>query len=128
MNGHHYLFDAIMYSYDWIPITGDVFGKIHEGNVTDFLVRTFSHSFVLAIQMAAPLVAALFLTDVGLGFLARTAPQFNVFVIGIIIKIIVGLVLLMLLMPMLVSLFDHLFAKMFEALRELLGVLGDEPT
>lgn len=128
MNGHHYLFDAIMYSYDWIPITGDVFGKIHDGNVTDFLVRTFSHSFVLALQMAAPLVAALFLTDVGLGFLARTAPQFNVFVIGIIIKIIVGLVLLMLLMPMLVSLFDHLFAKMFEALRQLLGVLGDGPT
>ncbi|MEC0203162.1 flagellar biosynthetic protein FliR [Paenibacillus lautus] len=128
MNGHHYLLDAIMYSYDWIPITGDVFGKIHNGNVTDFLVRTFSYSFVLALQMAAPLVAALFLTDVGLGFLARTAPQFNVFVIGIIVKIIVGLVLLMLLMPMLVSLFDHLFAKMFEALRQLLGVLGDGPT
>ncbi len=125
MNGHHYLLDAIMYSYDWVPITGNVSSKILDGSVTDILVRTFAHSFVLALQMAAPLVAALFLTDVGLGFLARTAPQFNVFVIGIILKILVGLVLLMLLMPGLVSLFDHLFAQMFEALRQLLGVLHE---
>ena len=27
MNGHHYLFDAIMYSYDWIPITGMCLGR-----------------------------------------------------------------------------------------------------
>lgn len=127
MNGHHYLLDAIMYSYDWMPITGNVFTKFQDGSVTDFLITTFAHSFVLALQMAAPLVAALFLTDVGLGFLARTAPQFNVFVIGIILKIIVGLVLLLLLMPGLVALFDHLFAEMFEALQKLLGTIGSKP-
>lgn len=128
MNGHHYLLDAIMYSYDWMPITGNVFTKFQDGSVADFLITTFAHSFVLSLQMAAPLVAALFLTDVGLGFLARTAPQFNVFVIGIILKIIVGLVLLFLLMPGLVALFDHLFAEMFEAMQKLLGTIGNRPS
>ncbi|MEK3734584.1 flagellar biosynthetic protein FliR [Paenibacillus sp. FSL M8-0334] len=125
MNGHHYLLDAIMYSYDWIPVTGEIFSKIHDGSVAEFLIRTFAYSFVLALQMAAPLVAALFLTDVGLGFLAKTAPQFNVFVIGIALKIIVGLILLMLLMPGLTALFDFLFGKLFESLRHLLDTLGD---
>ncbi|KKO53277.1 flagellar biosynthetic protein FliR [Paenibacillus sp. DMB20] len=127
MNGHHYLLDAIMYSYEWMPVTGNVFAKIGDGSVTDFLVTTFAYSFVLALQMSAPLVASLFLTDVGLGFLARTAPQFNVFVIGIILKMLVGLILLLLLMPGLVALFDHLFDKMFTALQELLGVIGRRP-
>lgn len=127
MNGHHYLLDAIMYSYEWMPVTGNVFAKIGNGSVTDFLVTTFAYSFVLALQMSAPLVASLFLTDVGLGFLARTAPQFNVFVIGIILKMLVGLILLLLLMPGLVALFDHLFDKMFTALQELLGVIGRRP-
>ena len=60
---------------------------------------------MLALQMSAPLVAAMFLTDVGLGFLARTAPQYNVFVIGIPIKIIVGFLMMAVLMPGLVTLF-----------------------
>lgn len=128
MNGHHYLLDAIMYSYEWMPVTGDIYSKIGDGSVADFLIRTFAISFALALQMAAPLVAALFLTDVGLGFLARTAPQFNVFVIGIILKILVGLLLLFLLMPGLTALFDHLFNKMFTALQDLLGVIGRRPS
>lgn len=127
MNGHHFLLDAIMYSYDWMPITGNVFSKIQDGSVTEFLITTFAYSFVLALQMSAPIVAALFLTDVGLGFLARTAPQFNVFVIGIPLKIIVGLILLLLLMPGLTGLFENLFAEMFEAMRSLLGVIGSKP-
>lgn len=127
MNGHHFLLDAIMYSYDWIAITGNVFYEIQAGSVSDFLITTFAHSFVLALQMCAPIVAALFLTDVGLGFLARTAPQFNVFVVGIPLKIIVGLVLLLLLMPGLSGLFEHLFVEMFEALQKLLDVIGSKP-
>ncbi|NMO96172.1 flagellar biosynthetic protein FliR [Paenibacillus lemnae] len=127
MNGHHYLLDAIMYSYEWVPVTGNVFTRFEDGSTSDFLITTFAYSFVLALQMAAPIVVALFLTDIGLGFLARTAPQFNVFVIGIIMKILVGLAMLILLMPGLVTLFDHLFDKLFRALQELLGVLGQRP-
>ena len=127
MNGHHHLLDAVIYSYGWIPISGDIFARIGDGQITDFLVKTLSYSFVLALQMSAPLVAALFLTDVGLGFLARTAPQFNVFVIGLIVKILIGLALLILLMPGLTALFEHLFSQMFEALQNLLDVMGERP-
>ncbi|MBO2945741.1 flagellar type III secretion system protein FliR [Paenibacillus sp. F411] len=127
MNGHHYLLDAIMYSYEWVPVTGNVFFKFEDGSTSEFLIKTFSYSFALALQMSAPIVVSLFLTDLGLGFLARTAPQFNVFVIGIIVKILVGLGMLFLLMPGMVTLFDHLFDKLFRALQGLLGVLGQRP-
>ncbi|MNV87723.1 flagellar biosynthesis protein FliR [compost metagenome] len=74
--------------------------------------------------MSAPLVTALFLTDLGLAFLARTAPQYNVFVIGVPLKIIVGLALLMILMPTMAVLFQNLFSIMFESMRNLLTTMG----
>lgn len=128
INGHHYLLDAVIRSYNWIPLSNDVFQRIYRGGVTEFLVSTFSQSFTLAFQMSAPLVVALFLTDVALGFLARTAPQFNVFVIGIPLKIIVGLVVLLLLIPGFIYAFEHLFEVMFKALHNLFGTLGSRPT
>lgn len=128
INGHHYLLDAVIRSYNWIPLNNDVFLRMASGNVTEFLVSAFGQSFVLAFQMAAPLVAALFLTDVALGFLARTAPQFNVFVIGIPLKIIVGLAMLMLLVSGFIYAFEHLFEVMFRALHNLFGILGNQPS
>lgn len=127
MNGHHYLLDAIVYSYKWVPIDNDLFLKMINGSLSEFLIRTFAQSFMLAFQMSAPLVTALFLTDVGLAFLARTAPQYNVFVIGVPLKIIVGLALLLILMPGLAVLFQNLFDIMFESMHNLLGLVGKSP-
>lgn len=127
MNGHHYLLNAIIYSYNWVPLNNDILATMLDGSLSDFLVRTFAQSFTLAFQMSAPLVAALFLTDVGLAFLARTAPQYNVFVIGVPLKIIIGLALLILLMPGLAVLFQNLFDIMFESMQNLLNLIGKSP-
>ena len=88
--------------------------------MTDFLDRMLAQTFMLALQMSAPLVVAMFLADVGLGFLARTAPQYNVFVIGIPIKILVGFLMLSILMPTLVTLYEHIFDEMFSAIQKLM--------
>jgi len=127
MNGHHYLLTGLMDSYQWLPLTNDLFARIMEGGVTDFLTRTFGNTFLLALQVAAPLVVAMFLTDLGLGFLVKTAPQFNIFVIGIPLKIIIGLILLMLLLPGMAVLFEKLFAIMFDSLEHLLGIVQGPP-
>ncbi|WP_425415281.1 flagellar biosynthetic protein FliR [Paenibacillus stellifer] len=124
MNGHHYLLDAIVNSYNWVPLNNSVLERMMDGTLSDFLIRTFGQAFMLALQMSAPLVTALFLTDLGLAFLARTAPQYNVFVIGVPLKIIVGLALLMILMPTMAVLFQNLFSIMFESMRNLLTTMG----
>ncbi|MNJ73871.1 Flagellar biosynthetic protein FliR [compost metagenome] len=85
------------------------------------------NTFLLAIQIAAPLIVAMFLTDVGLGFLTKTAPHFNVFVVGIPLKIIIGLILLILLMPSLAGLFERLFSIMFDSLEQLFGIVQGPP-
>lgn len=127
MNGHHYLLSGLMNSYQWMPLDNELFGRLMNGSVTEYLVRVFGNTFLLAIQIAAPLVVAMFLADVGLGFLTKTAPQFNVFVIGIPMKILLGLFLLMLLMPGLAMLFDKLFTIMFQSIEGLFGIVQGPP-
>jgi len=124
LNGHHYLLSALMRSYEWIPLDNRLFARMADGSAADFLARAFSETFLLALQLSAPIVVAMFLTDVGLGFLAKTAPQYNVFVIGMPIKILVGFLILILLIPGFTALFGSLFADMFEALESLLNLLS----
>ncbi|SFS79140.1 flagellar biosynthetic protein FliR [Paenibacillus sp. BC26] len=123
INGHHYLLSALLQSYEWIPLTNTLFAQFSSGSMTSYLTGMFGQTFLLAVQMSAPLVVAMFLTDVGLGFLARTAPQYNVFVIGIPIKILVGFLMLAVMMPGLVILYEHLFEQMFAAMRKLFDIL-----
>ncbi|MEC0332980.1 flagellar biosynthetic protein FliR [Paenibacillus macerans] len=128
MNGHHYLLDAIIRSYDWVPLSNDVFQRIYNGNLADFLAQTFGQALLLAFQMSAPLVVAIFITDVALGLLARTAPQFNIFAVGIPVKIIVGLLVMLLLVPSFIYAFKALFEVLFDALHDLLSTIGQRPT
>ena len=44
-----------------------------------------------ALEIAAPLLAALFLAEAALGLLARAAPQMNIFQLGLPVKILVTL-------------------------------------
>lgn len=119
INGHHYLLMAIMNSYEWLPLDNKLFQIYYEGQIAEFLTRTFADTFLLALQVAAPIVVTMFLTDFGLALLARTAPQYHVFVIGIPIKIMVGLAILVLLLPGFGALFQLLFDHMFAALEKL---------
>ncbi|TVY10643.1 flagellar biosynthetic protein FliR [Paenibacillus cremeus] len=121
-NGHHYLLEGIMRSYEWIPLNNDFFVKNNNGQIWDFIIKTFSSVFYVSFQMAAPIVVALFLTDLGLGLLARVAPQFNIFVIGLPIKVILGFVLLLLLFPGYELIFKDLFASMMDALGKFFGL------
>ncbi|RKP55472.1 flagellar type III secretion system protein FliR [Cohnella endophytica] len=123
LNGHHYLISAIMDSYKWLPLDNQLFQIYYGGQVTEFLTRTFADTFLLAVQIAAPIIVTMFLTDFGLALLARTAPQYNVFVIGLPTKILIGLALLVLLLPGFSALFQMVFDHMFKALEKLFTIL-----
>jgi len=123
MNGHHHLLNGLMNSYEWIPLSNELFAQMMQGSINEFLVKTFATTFMLALQVAAPLIVAMFLTDVGLGFLTKSAPQFNVFVIGIPLKILIGIFLLILLMPGMSIVFERLFSLMFDSLEQLFAIL-----
>ena len=94
-DAHHIIIGAIVQSFDLInPATVDF------SNVTpEIILRYFSTMFVIAIKIAAPIMAILFFLSVGLGLVARTVPQMNVFIVGFPLQIGVGLLMVALAMP-----------------------------
>jgi flagellar biosynthetic protein FliR len=123
-DGHHMFIKAIIESYHWLPLQNDLFARIGDGQVSDFMVRSFITMFTLAFQMSLPVLAAMFLTDMGLGLLTRVAPQFNIFVVGAPLKLIIGLAILMFLFPEFLSIFRDLFSTMFEHMVNLLKIVS----
>ena len=117
LDGHHILIRALALSLHRVGPGGFPDGP----DLAAITVALGSAVFVLAIQVGAPIVAALFLTDAALGFVARAVPQMNVFLIGIPAKIAVGLVFLLVSAPLL-GLFVKVQVGRMEA--QLLSVLS----
>ena len=56
--------------------------------------HTFSTIFLSAVELAAPVLIALVITDAGFGVVSRVMPQLNVFAVGFPAKILVGFVII----------------------------------
>jgi flagellar biosynthetic protein FliR len=67
----------------------------------DYLQR----AFLIGMKISLPIFGSVVLAEVGLGFVARTVPQMNVFVLGIPLKTAIGLFVLLTILPSTVDLF-----------------------
>ncbi|HEX6923688.1 MAG TPA: flagellar biosynthetic protein FliR [Bacillales bacterium] len=123
VNAHYLLIDGIFYSYQFIPLESL---EIHlgSGSLARLATETFVKMFVIAFQMAAPVVGSLFLVDIALGIVARTVPQVNVFIVGLPLKVLVTFVILIIIMPLFMGLVHELVGEMVSATRGLMEILG----
>ncbi len=87
MNGHLYLLQALSQSFELVP-PGTL---LLNPQVKEEILSFSSQIFVLAIKVAAPVMVAEFLVTLGLGIIAKLAPQVNVLFVGFPVKIAVGL-------------------------------------
>ena len=86
LNGHLHLLQAVGTSFEYIPPGGLLLSNSLATNIFKFS----NLMFTLAIQIAAPVMAALFLVDLALALISRAAPQMHVLMLGFPIKITVG--------------------------------------
>jgi flagellar biosynthetic protein FliR len=98
-NGHLLLIQAVVESLRLIPPGG--LSWIPAGDLS--LGEWLSEAFKLAAKIVVPFYCALLLADVGLGFLARTVPQMNVFILGLPVKIALGFLVMAMVLPLAVE-------------------------
>lgn len=97
VKGDHILLTVLAQSFRLLPVGGEIlFAK-----GLPYMIKAFGNLFLLAVQVALPIFGVLFLTDMGLGVLAKLVPQINVFFLGFPLKIFLGLFLLILSLPVL---------------------------
>lgn len=107
-NAHHLFLRALAESYRLVP----PFGFHFSNSVMQQVVDLGGNMFVIAIQVGAPIIAALLLTSVAFGLVARTVPQMNVFIVAMPLKIAVGLLFIGFSLPYLSSFLNTMFREM----------------
>ncbi len=108
MDGHLFLLRGMADSFRLIPPGGIVVG----GAVTQDIIALSAGMFSVAVRIAAPVIAALFLVELSLAIMGRAAPQMNLLTFGFPLKIAVGFFFIGML-------FNILATRMEEVIQEL---------
>jgi flagellar biosynthetic protein FliR len=119
INGHHFILQAIQFSYSSIPIGGNTLSE----SALSTLVALTGSVFVVAVKFAAPVVVALFLTNIALAILTRVMPQMNIFAVSMPAKVGVGIMVLMATAPLMAYVFKKLLTNFENNVLELVKAL-----
>lgn len=116
IGGDAWLIQGIARTYDLVPLLD--FPAM--GALTAGMLHAFTQLFVAALEIVAPVLLAVLLTDAAFGMVARVVPQMNVFAVGFPAKLVVGLLLVAATLPFAASwISDELRASIEVALRAL---------
>ena len=118
INGHHFLVKAIYRSYELAPIFP--LGNEASSGLLKFLVHSMSGMFVIALKIALPVVATIFLVTVSLGILAKAAPQMNIMMLGFPFKIAVAFGVMILITPLIIRIMNVSLERTFKFISKVL--------
>ena len=120
LNMHHLIIETLIKSFDYIPLTISNIGTFRlEG-----LVVLFAEVFELALNLAAPIIIVVLITDVVLGVISRTVPQINVLMLGMPLKAMVGFIVTMFTFSWLMNVITNIIGLMPEHLYKFMKLFG----
>jgi len=88
IDGHHLFIRALAASFEMISPYSFSFSP----SIPEIIISISVQMFVIALKIAAPIMIALFLSNLCLGIVARTVPQVNILMVGFPINIGIGLI------------------------------------
>lgn len=122
-NGHHLLIQGILASFQWVPLQAALPSWM-DGRLSTMLLECLQQMFMIGFMMALPILGTLLVVDAGLGIIARTVPQMNMFAIFPPIKILIHFLMYLLVLPGFFYLLKVLCENMFDSIHMVLRIMG----
>jgi flagellar biosynthetic protein FliR len=95
MRGHLAVVEALLHSFEQVP----PMMMLVDGALAEFVIGILQSTFDLALRMSGPVILALLLTSLIMGFLGKTMPQLNILSVGFAFKILTGLFFMAITIP-----------------------------
>lgn len=122
IRGHHLLISALYQSFEILPVFD--FSNIAKVELLSVsLSKIFSQMFFLALKIAFPIIATMFIVAFVLGLLAKASPQMNIFMVGFPFQISIGLISVFIVMPFFIEMVGNVVDYMFKDILNLLYTL-----
>ena len=99
VDGHYYLIHAAVQSFELVPLAGLDFGQLNLLGIS----RLFSDTFLIAFEIAMPIIVIVLLVDVVMGIISRTVPQINLLMMNLPLKMMIGILASIILLPVLIN-------------------------
>jgi flagellar biosynthetic protein FliR len=122
IGGHRALLAGLMDTFRTVPPLS--IGTNAAGGLLAPVGGLLAASFMLALQLAAPVLLAMVLATVAMGVLQRTAPQFQIFSTGLPVRALLGIVLLTVALAAMPDVLAAGWSRMQRSLGDLIGVFG----
>jgi flagellar biosynthetic protein FliR len=116
MDGHHTVIQAVQRSFVLFPVNSGI-----PFNSPEKLITLMAQLISVGIQMALPVMCAIFLTDLALGLLARVAPSVQVYFLGLPLKIGIGMIVFSLTFTIALPTMEDMFHQMAPRMLNLLA-------
>ncbi len=107
-DAHHLVIQALVQLFAVVPLGTFSLSQVNP----DFLAQIAASTFVIAVELVFPVLVALLLADMALGVLAKVAPQFGIFQVGLQVKVGLTLAAMVITMPLLLPRLHALFSGM----------------
>jgi flagellar biosynthetic protein FliR len=120
IGGHHVLLESLVESFTLVPAGQIVLNPELMNRGLELGVSVLD----IGIRLGAPVMAALLLAEAGLGLVARTVPQMNIFIVGFPLKIALGLGLIAVTLPVFALLFEQHFSLLVIQIQEMIAMLA----
>lgn len=118
-DGHHWFLAATVKSFSTTVPGSFAFNA----ELLDLLLRFSANALVVGVTLAAPAIIVLLAVEFALEIFGRTAPQFQVFILGFPLKIVAGLWIIGASLYFLPSSFRHILGGIYHGLIKVMEVM-----
>lgn len=120
-DGHHRLLKAIAESFGFLaPLSFHL-----DGRIVDILIKSSGTIFAIGMQLAAPVLVVLIMTDIVFGIVGRVASQIQILIIGLPLKSGLGFFCLGLSFYLFPSVVERYLLQMYKEINTALRLLAN---
>jgi flagellar biosynthetic protein FliR len=124
IGAHHAFIGSLLRSFEIVPAFGYPHFQAGWTPAAALITQMTGGVLAIGIQLAAPAMIALLLTDLFFGIINRVAPQINVFFLSLPVKMAVGLVVVLLALPLYRDRYIYYFKEAYNVFETLLRMIG----
>ncbi|HEY0100552.1 MAG TPA: flagellar biosynthetic protein FliR [Pyrinomonadaceae bacterium] len=124
IGAHHAFITSLLRSFEIIPAMSFPHLQAGWSPAAAFITKLTGGVLAVGIQLAAPAMIALLLTDLFFGLVNRVAPQINVFFLSLPVKMAVGLVVVLAALPLYRERYIYYFKEAYRAFEAVLKTIG----
>ena len=127
IGAHHFFIGSLLRSFEIVPALGFLHLQAGWTPVAASITSMTGGVIAIGVQLAAPAMVTLLLTDLFFGIVNRIAPQINVFFLSLPVKMVVGIIVVLIALPLFKDRYIYYFEEAYKSFQYIIRVLGVSP-